>query len=186
LGCRGKTLTLTLSRSTGRGDKSTNKSYTQHDRDLRRVQKTALRYDPVHFSGKQALSVARGIARAVAESGYVVFACSVLPGHVHMVVQRHANLAEKMIGHFKARATQQLVEDGLHPFEHLRRANDRFPTVWGRRGWKVYLDSVEDIERAIRYVEANPLKDGKKPQAWPFVTPHATRFDAIDADGLLL
>jgi REP element-mobilizing transposase RayT len=55
-------------------------------------------------------AIARGFARAVAESGYLVFACSILPDHVHLVVQRHANLAEQVIGHFKARATRQLIQ----------------------------------------------------------------------------
>jgi REP element-mobilizing transposase RayT len=138
----------------------------EHDRDLRRVQKSALRYDPVRFTGQQALSVATGFARAVIESGYVVFACSILPDHVHMVVQRHHNLAERMIGHFKARATQQLMQDGRHPFVEYRRPDGRVPSVWARRGWKVYLDSVEDIRRAIPYVEDNPLKEGKRRQQW--------------------
>ena len=113
------------------------------------MQKSALRFEPVRFTGEQALSVARGFARAVAESAYVVVACSILLEHVHMVVQRHANLAEKMIGHFKARATQQLIDDGLHPFVDYRRPDGRVPSVWARRGWKVFLDSVEDIERAF-------------------------------------
>jgi hypothetical protein len=43
--------------------------------------------------------------------------------------------------------------------------------MWASRGWKVYLDSNEDIERAIRYVEANPIKEGLKKQVWSFVAP---------------
>jgi REP element-mobilizing transposase RayT len=143
----------------------------EHDRTLRRVQKSALRYDPVRFTGAQALSIARGFARAVAESGYLVFACSILPEHVHLVVKRHANLGERVIGHLKARATQQLIADELHPFLDLRKPDGTLPPVWARRGWKVFLNSAEDISRAIAYVENNPLKEGKRRQRWTLVTP---------------
>ena len=38
---------------------------------------------------------------------------------------------------------------------------------------EVYLDTAEDVVRAIRYVENNPIKEGKKPQRWSFVVPYA-------------
>jgi hypothetical protein len=151
-----------------------------HDRDLRRVQKSALRYDPVRFTPAQLASVARGFSRAVSESGYVVFACSILPEHVHLVVQRHRNLGEQIIGHFKTRATQQLVAAGLHPFLHHRRPAGSVPPAWGSRGWRVYLDSVEAILRAIAYVQDNPAKQGEPRQAHAYVTPYASRYGAID------
>ncbi len=37
--------------------------------------------------------------------------------------------------------------------------------------WKVFLDTEEAIENAIRYVEENPMKEGKPRQRWSFVTP---------------
>jgi hypothetical protein len=37
-------------------------------------------------------------------------------------------------------------------------------------GWTVYLDTVEDVQRAVRYVEENPAKEGLRPQRWGFVT----------------
>jgi REP element-mobilizing transposase RayT len=107
-----------------------------HDRDLRRAQKSALRYDPVHFTIAQMQCIARGFARAVAESGYVVFACSILPEHVHMVVQRHRNRGEQIIGHFKARATQQLLSEGIHPFQQRQAPEGSVPCAWGSRGWR--------------------------------------------------
>jgi REP element-mobilizing transposase RayT len=151
-----------------------------HDRALRAAQKSALRYDPVRFTPEQMQAVARGIARAVEESAYVIYACSILPEHVHMVVQRHRNRAEQIIGHFKARATQQLIAENLHPFQEQPLPDGTLPPAWGRRGWKVYLDSVDAILRAIDYVETNPTKQGLPRQRHPFVTPYASRFDDID------
>src|ERR1035437_4030111 len=48
-----------------------------------------LRYPPVIFDGRQALVVSYGFTKAVEESGYVIYACSILPEHVHVVVRRH-------------------------------------------------------------------------------------------------
>ena len=100
-----------------------------HDQAQRRAAKTALQYDPVRFTGLQAWHVGRGIARAVTESGYRVFACSILPDHVHAVVARHANPFERVIGHLKARGTQELLAAGLHPFADARDARGRVPMV---------------------------------------------------------
>jgi hypothetical protein len=43
----------------------------------------------------------------------------------------------------------------------------------------VFLDSEEALETAIRYVEDNPLKEGKRRQKWSFVKP----FCGIDRGG---
>src|SRR3954451_23190906 len=79
-------------------------AHRQHDKALCRAAKNALKYAPVKFTGRQALAVAKGFAKAIAESGYIVVACAILPDHVHMVVLRHVRLAERIIGHLKARA----------------------------------------------------------------------------------
>jgi hypothetical protein len=57
----------------------------------------------------------------------------------------------------------------LHPFAHLARADERFPSVWADRSWKVFLDSNDDVARAIEYVRRNPLREGLKEQHWRFV-----------------
>ena len=127
---------------------------------LRKAQKSALRYDPVHFSPQQIECVARGFGRAVAESAYQVLACSILPEHVHLVVRRHRNPGERIIGHFKARATQQLIAENLHPFLEYRDESGELPPAWAGRGWKVFLNDDHDIGRAVPYVEDNPIKQG--------------------------
>lgn len=141
-----------------------------HDRKKRLEAKRSLRYDPVEFTGEQALCVANGFARAIRESGYVLLACSILPRHFHIVVARHAQLAERIAGHLKARATQELVAQNSHPFVQYRGTDGRFPSVWTHRPWKVYLNSYADIERSVKYVEDNPLKERKPRQRWSFVT----------------
>jgi REP element-mobilizing transposase RayT len=124
----------------------------------------------VEFDGVQARAVARGVARAVAESGYDVYAFSIMQSHAHAVVGRHDNPAERIISHFKGRATQQLVAEGIHPMSRFEKSSGEIPCCWARRGWKVFLDSSADIERAIEYVRDNPVMEGKKLQNWTFLT----------------
>src|SRR5882762_9944788 len=54
-----------------------------HDRAKRIEAKGALKYPPVQFSGVQARAVARGFARYVGLSNLPVWACAILPDHVH-------------------------------------------------------------------------------------------------------
>ena len=63
--------------------------------------KSALRYPPVVFNGRQALAIADGIEKAISDSGYVVHACAILPDHLHMVIAWHRTDAHVIIGHFK-------------------------------------------------------------------------------------
>ena len=160
----------------GRATKTTDRrslARNPHDREKRLNAKCSLMYEPIVFTGKQALCISRGFAKAIEESGYTVYACSIMPEHVHAVVARHNNPAERIIGHFKARATQALEDAGMHPFVQYRDNEGRFPSVWAHRGWKVFLDSEEGIERAIRYVEENPLKQNLRVQKWGFVVSHS-------------
>ncbi|MBL7140163.1 MAG: transposase, partial [Planctomycetes bacterium] len=125
--------------------------------------KSALKHPPVAFTGEQAVATGRGFARAARESGYAVHACAILPEHVHMVLGQNPRSIGRIVGHFKGRATQRLVADGLWP--------DAEQPVWGKNSWKVFLDSPEDVHRAVAYVEANPEKEGKPRQRWSFVRP---------------
>lgn len=142
-----------------------------HNRMLRMEAKTALQFPPVRFNGMQARAIGRGFAKAALRSRLEIRACSVLPEHVHLVLGRHQLSAEQMMIALKGGATQQLLKEGIHPLSAIAKRGDRLPQVFARSGWKVFLDSPRDIERAIAYVENNPIKEGKPPQRWSFVTP---------------
>jgi hypothetical protein len=49
----------------------------------------------------------------------------------------------------------------------------RPPKAFARGQWKVFLGANVDIERAIRYVEDNPLREHLPRQIWWFVRPYA-------------
>ncbi|MGI9457859.1 MAG: hypothetical protein ACR2NU_14940 [Aeoliella sp.] len=108
--------------------------------------KQHLKHPPVKFSGVQARAVGRGFAVAVEKSDYKVFACSILPAHVHVVMAACRQSPSRMMGHLKGKATLQLVEEKLHPFQ----GSDPLIKCWGTGRWKVYLDTVQDVRRAIR------------------------------------
>jgi REP element-mobilizing transposase RayT len=144
-------------------------AHDPHDCELRLRAKAALKHKPVSFTGEQALSVARGFAKAISEASYRVHACSILPEHVHMVLGRHERTVERIVGHLKAFATRRLAADGLHPFQSMPEGKRQSP--WVERCWKVYLDSFEDVARAVHYVEQNPVKEGLRLQRWSFVRP---------------
>jgi REP element-mobilizing transposase RayT len=142
-----------------------------HDRQTRVAAKRALRCPAIAFTGRQARAIGDGFRQAIAESGYVVYACCILPKHAHIVFARHPFKAERVVGHFKGRATQALFAAGLHPLAKFRANDSTIPSPWARKGWPVFLETDADIRRAIRYVEENPLKEGKTPQRWDFVLP---------------
>lgn len=141
-----------------------------HDPEWQRQAKGALQFPPVLFDGIQALSCVHGFSAAVRKSSYTIHACAILPYHVHMVIARHQHDIERIVGHLKTAAALHLYRSRLHPFMDQYRANGEPVSCWAEKGWNVYLDTPADIHRAIAYVNQNPLKEGKSPQHWSFVT----------------
>ena len=129
-----------------------------HDRSLRIAAKQALARPPVAFSGTQARAVGRGFASAIAQSTHCLIACAILPDHVHIVVEKGKHPPRRVVGHLKRAAALQLKSESNHPFQQEHQRTGKLPTCWGEGCRIVYLDSVEDVLRTIRYVEENPAK----------------------------
>ena len=127
------------------------------------------------LSQEQVQSVASGFANLVQKSGYTLWACAIMPQHTHLVIARHTYKVEQIATLLKGSATRQIAEDRRHPMQHLV-VDSQLPSMWARGCWKVYLDSEEAITTAIRYVEQNPIKEGKPKQEWPWVKP----FEGLD------
>ena len=144
----------------------------RHDAAVRLAAKSALKRQAVVLNGMQARAVAYGFADYAERSGLAILACAVLPDHVHVVLARHRLNVEQLVIQPKSAATRKLVEEELHPFISYRKADGSFPKCFARGEWKVFLNLPEDIRRAIRYVEGNPLKEGLPPQRWQFITPY--------------
>ncbi len=140
-------------------------------------------FPPVRFSGLQARSIGSAFGELARKTGLHVWACAVLPDHVHLVLARHHYHIEQIVNLLKGEATRRLLSDGLHPFAALTPQGTRPPKCWQRGQWKVFLDSEADMLRAIRYVEGNPAKEGKPPQRWSFVTPAAAERAPLSGRG---
>ncbi len=138
-----------------------------HDRSLRLAAKQALKYPPVHFTGAQALSITRGFAAAIAEHGYRVYACSILPNHVHAVIERCDRPIETVVAHWKAKATAQLNRDGCHPLSAFTDRRGTPPTPWAAKCWKCFLTPTRPspgrsaTSRAIPPRRASGRSDGR-------------------------
>lgn len=136
-----------------------------HDRRLRLAAKAALKRLAVRFNDAQIEAVGRGFGDYAGSADLQILACAVLRDHVHLVLARHRLKVESLASQLKGAATRRLVAEGLHPFEGEEKC-------FARGEWKVFLDTPEDVLRAIRYVEQNPLKEGFPAQFWDFVVPY--------------
>jgi REP element-mobilizing transposase RayT len=137
---------------------------TTHNQLTRLAAKKELQYPNVHFTGIQARVIGRGFADYVQRNELTIWACSILPEHAHLVIARHRYKAEQIANLLKGAATKALIEENVHSFENYPTNKGRLPKTWAQGQWKVFLDSVKDIRRAIRYVEDNPLKEVKSKQ----------------------
>ena len=116
-------------------------------------------------------AVGRGFQQGKQRCGLTIWACSILPEHVHLVIARHKYEVEKVANLLKGEATKQMRAEGLDPMAAIAPKSRRARSPWARNAWKVFLDSEDAIENAIRYVNDNPLKEGKRRQTWSFVDP---------------
>ena len=142
-----------------------------HDHAQRRAAKQSLERPAVRLNGLQARAVGRGFAAYASKTGLPVWACAVLPDHVHLVVGVTAMKVESLVIQLKGSATEQLRAESLHPFQDQLDKHGRPHKCFARREWKVYL-AQDDVPRAITYAEKNPEKEGLPVQKWKFVTPY--------------
>jgi REP element-mobilizing transposase RayT len=143
-----------------------------HDAVGRLAAKQALRYPPIRFDGLQARAIGRGFAECVRKGGIIVWACSILPDHAHLVIADHRLGIDRIANLLKGSATRRLIQERIHPLAAFSTRSGRVPKAWARGHWKVFLDAPQAVRRAIAYVEANPTKQGRPTQRWSFVTPY--------------
>jgi REP element-mobilizing transposase RayT len=165
---------------------NTNRSLARnpYDRARRREMIAELKFPPVKFAMPQIECVARAIGEEALKYQLPVYAAAIMPDHVHMVIARQAQYAEKWVGYFKRAASRDLRETGLHPFLDRQKPDGSLPTPWVAGGWKVFLHNDEEIIRTINYVNLNPEKAGLPPQHWEYVTPYQPRLADAFTNGL--
>lgn len=112
---------------------------------------------------RERLTIASALEQTIVDHQYTCYACVIMPGHVHLVIRKHRDIAEEMIEHFQTESRLRLSAEGLRKPDH--------PT-WTKGGWKVFLDHPTEVRRTIRYVEDNPLPWRLPKQRYDFVTPY--------------
>jgi len=122
-----------------------------------------LKFPLLRFSAREIDAIGRAFAECILKNRYTCYACAILSDHVHLVIRKHKHLAETMIENFQVASRAAVLEVGERGIDH---------PMWGGHGWKVYLDSIDDIWRTIPYVEENPLKLKMPKQIWELVTPY--------------
>jgi REP element-mobilizing transposase RayT len=129
-------------------------------RQFYREARQVLSQELLPFADDEILLLAASFAAVIRERGYTCYACAVMPDHVHALIRKHRDHAEEMIAHFQQKSQQALKDVGRRPAAH---------PVWGGPGWKVFLNTREDMERIVDYIRQNPIKAGRPEQRWPFV-----------------
>ncbi|MEX0727333.1 MAG: hypothetical protein WD065_13750 [Planctomycetaceae bacterium] len=146
-------------------------AYRDHDRSKRVAAKESLNRPAVLFNGIQARTVAVSIGEYFCTIETPIWACAVLPDHIHLVIGRPPFEVETVVIQLKGNATKKLLNVGIHPFQSEVDEKGRRPKCFSRGEWKVFLDPP-DVPRAIDYVERNPENEGKRRQRWSFVAPY--------------
>jgi|SRR5436190_4767303 len=134
--------------------------------DIRKFYEAAhdiLKHELLKFSSDEIGLLGGEFAKVVQHRAYTCYACAIMPDHVHLLIRKHRDKAETMIANFQDASRDALIAQRRRPAEH---------PIWGGPGWKVYLESREDIRRVCRYIENNPIQARRPRQTWEFVTPY--------------
>ena len=109
----------------------------------------ALVHDLLQFNEEDVQTLACGFAQTIKKHRYTCYACAIMPDHIHLVIRKHRDRAgdddRKVSGGIATEIVRAKRQAAEHP-------------VWGGPGWKVFLDTIEAVERTIEYVRRNPVK----------------------------
>lgn len=122
-----------------------------------------LKFPLLRFTEREMNAIADAFARVIDRERYTCYACAIMDDHDHLVIRKHRDTAEQMIAKLQEESRDAIIAVGDRHFDH---------PVWGGCGYKVFLDSTEDIWRTIPYVEQNPTQLGLPKQVFPFVKPY--------------
>ncbi len=119
-----------------------------------------LKHALLTFDSDEREALAACFGQTIRSHAYTCYACAIMPDHVHILIRKHKHRAEDMIQNLQHESRECLRANGRREKDH---------PVWGGPGWKVFLDTPDDVERTIRYVEQNPINARLPAQSWQFV-----------------
>jgi REP-associated tyrosine transposase len=107
-------------------------AHLPHDWKKRVAAKQALKQTGVSFRDKQIRVIARAFADYVSRTKLSVWACSIMPEHVHLVIERHRLDVEQIVIGLKGNASAHLLAAGIHPFQSQWDQQKPPPKCWSR------------------------------------------------------
>src|SRR5205823_511271 len=95
-----------------------------------------LKHELLEFNDGDVAVIADAFAEVIRDNTYTCYACAIMPDHVHALIRRHRDKGEQMIAKLQQKSREKLIEAGRRPPDH---------PVWGGPGWRVFLETREDI-----------------------------------------
>jgi REP element-mobilizing transposase RayT len=127
-------------------------------RDFYRAATPRLYFPVLRVDREQIELIAAAFSDVIRDERYTCYAGAIMPDHVHTLIRKHRDLSEQMIAKLQAKSRFRLTETDAVDADH--------PIWTGGGGWRVYLETPDDVRRTVRYIERNP----RGSQQWPFVT----------------
>jgi REP element-mobilizing transposase RayT len=122
-----------------------------------------LAYPVLWFDTAARQAIAEAFQHVVEGQRYTCFACAILTDHAHVIIRKHRDRAETMIDEFKGESRQRLCALNYIPNEH---------PIWSDNRRNGFIQTVEHLLQAIRYVQENPEEAGLPAQHYDFVKPY--------------
>lgn len=144
-----------------------------HDQSRRFAAKEALKFPEVILSGQQALILSQGIAEAVEKNEFRFLAYAIMEQHLHCVAISETMKPKEIVMQMKRYGSNRLTREKQNPlYSHRNRNGGRIPSIWAQGYWCIHIKDTDQLRTTIKYVEENPVKDGKRRQRWSFVDKH--------------
>lgn len=129
---------------------------------FRNAARGVLKHPLVELTPPEIDTVGHAFADVIRLRSYTCYGCAILPDHVHLLIRKHRDHAETMIAQLQDASRNAVRECPSRESDH---------PVWGGHGWKVYLETRDDIQRTVNYIHRN-LTGRHADQTWSFVKPY--------------
>lgn len=140
------------------------------------VAEKSRRFPPVSFTAVQMQGIAEGFERCARLRHAWIWACSILPEYVQMLVTCPCASSTLLAGAMRSEATKRLTELDLHPTSDYGDTDGHKPLMWSHVKWHQQLKDDQAIHQAIEYVQELPQREGTSSQHWNFVR----QFQSLD------
>ena len=94
-------------------------------RDFYAEAEERLDFPVIRFDEIQRNAIGESIGHIISEFNYTCYACAIMPDHLHLVIRKHCDDAEQMIGNFQGMSRAELLKQSLVPEDH---------PMWTKRG----------------------------------------------------